>query len=211
MSRRPDTHRADATRAALRGAVTAGVLVLVAGCAAPAGTPTLSPTPTPASAPVPGPRPGASGHNDADVRFAQDMIPHLTQAEEVADVVLTKPGLSTELREVATGIQDRQGPEVARLRGWLKAWGATEAGEQDARSRAGVLTAQQLKNLHDADTLAAAKLYLEGMITHHEAAIALARDELAGGVSPEARELAQQVIDSRSAEIDGLRELLVGF
>lgn len=208
---------------ALRGAVAAGVLALAVGCGAPPGTPTAPPAATPPAATPPAatapqttsgspvPQPGVGAHNDADVRFAQGIIPHLEQAAEMGQILASKPGLSTELREVAAGIEARQAAEANQLRGWLKAWGSTEAGEQDAGGADGVLTAQQVKNLHDADTLTAARLYLTGMVAHHEAVIALARDDIAHGENPGARELAQGIVASRQAEIEGLGELLAGF
>lgn len=46
------------------------------------------------------------------------------------------------------------------------------------------------------------------MIVHHEGAIDMAEDELAGGENPDARQLASSIIESQSAEIAEMRELL---
>jgi uncharacterized protein (DUF305 family) len=43
------------------------------------------------------------------------------------------------------------------------------------------------------------------MITHHEGAVAMAKDELAQGANPEAKQLAQAIIDSQSTEIAEMR------
>ena len=54
----------------------------------------------------------------------------------------------------------------------------------------------------------AARLFLEGMIVHHEGAIDMAETELEKGQNPYALELAQQVIDGQSAEITTMNEIL---
>jgi uncharacterized protein (DUF305 family) len=46
------------------------------------------------------------------------------------------------------------------------------------------------------------------MIAHHEGAIDMAQDVLKDGVNPEARSLAQGIIDGQTAEITTLRNLL---
>ena len=51
-------------------------------------------------------------------------------------------------------------------------------------------------------------LFLEMMIEHHQGAVAMARDELAKGTNPEAKKLAQAVIDGQSAEIAEMRSAL---
>ena len=51
-------------------------------------------------------------------------------------------------------------------------------------------------------------LYLEGMIEHHEGAVTMARAELKDGENPQARELAQQILDAQEQEIDEMRGLL---
>ena len=62
-----------------------------------------------------------TGFDDADVLFAQSMIPHHEQAIEMADLALDPAsGASTAVRELATRIKAAQDPEIATLRAWLK-------------------------------------------------------------------------------------------
>jgi uncharacterized protein (DUF305 family) len=53
-------------------------------------------------------------------------------------------------------------------------------------------------------------MFLEMMIAHHEGAIADAQRELAEGVNPQAKELANQIIAAQTAEIDQMRQMLQG-
>jgi uncharacterized protein (DUF305 family) len=67
--------------------------------------------------------PAAGPHNDADVMFAQMMIPHHEQAIEMSDMILAKDGVNGEITELAQQIKDAQAPEIAQMRGWLAGWG----------------------------------------------------------------------------------------
>lgn len=46
------------------------------------------------------------------------------------------------------------------------------------------------------------------MITHHRGAITMAKDEVANGQNPEAKQLAQDIIDAQQAEITTMNQLL---
>ncbi len=62
--------------------------------------------------------------------------------------------------------------------------------------------------LKGADGAEATKMFLEGMIEHHKGAVAMAETELAQGTKPDAKNLAQTVIDAQNAEIQEMEELL---
>src|SRR5215208_6917054 len=58
--------------------------------------------------------------NEADVKFAQTMIPHHEQAIEMADAILTKQGVRSEITESAQRIKDAQVPQVEAMRGFWR-------------------------------------------------------------------------------------------
>ena len=60
--------------------------------------------------------------NDADVMFAQMMIPHHQQAVEMADLAPTRAN-DPELKDLAAKIKAAQDPEITTMKGWLTAWG----------------------------------------------------------------------------------------
>src|SRR5687768_3999229 len=66
-------------------------------------------------------------HNDADVTFAQGMIPHHRQAIEMSDMLLGKQGIDPELISLANEIKNAQGPEIETMQGWLQEWGASSS------------------------------------------------------------------------------------
>ncbi|AWK74218.1 DUF305 domain-containing protein [Rhodococcus oxybenzonivorans] len=66
---------------------------------------------------------GAAEHNDADIAFAQGMVPHHSQAIEMSDVLLAKQGIDPRVVDLAQQIKAAQGPEIEQLNAWLTAWG----------------------------------------------------------------------------------------
>jgi uncharacterized protein (DUF305 family) len=51
-------------------------------------------------------------------------------------------------------------------------------------------------------------MFLQMMIGHHKGAIEMARTELRDGVNPDAKALAQKIIDGQQAEITTMEQLL---
>lgn len=150
----------------------------------------------------------ASDRNDADVMFAQMMLPHHQQAVELSDVMLGKSGVDPRITSLAQQIKAAQGPEITTMQGWLQEWGAPAtmpAGQ--AHSMDGMVAEADVQALRDADGARADDLFLSQMIGHHEGAVAMAEDELADGRNAQATHLAQQVIDSQTAEIATMKSL----
>ena len=65
----------------------------------------------------------SADHNDADIMFAQMMIPHHKQAVEMSEMLLAKEGIPAQVVEFAQGVIDAQGPEIDRMNAMLEAWG----------------------------------------------------------------------------------------
>ncbi|WGW13670.1 DUF305 domain-containing protein [Saxibacter everestensis] len=156
----------------------------------------------------------SADHNDADVTFAQMMIPHHSQAVEMSDMVLAKDGLRPEVRDLAERIKAAQGPEITTMAGWLEEWGAaaTPEGkhgmEHGGPGMDGMMSEDGMKALDAADAESASRLFLEQMIKHHEGAVDMAKTERQSGSNPEALKLADKVISSQEEEIAEIRKLL---
>ena len=67
-----------------------------------------------------------AAHNDADVMFAQMMIPHHETALDMAKLAARR-ARSADVKALAARIPAAQGPEITMMRGWLTAWGAAES------------------------------------------------------------------------------------
>lgn len=159
---------------------------------------------------------GSTDHNDADVEFAQQMIPHHQQAVMMADLV---PGAdaSPEVVELAAQIKAAQAPEITLMRSWLKDWDESamgghdmgETGDSDEMDMGdGMLSGSAMRDLAKASGAEFDRLWLTGMIGHHEGAITMAETELADGKDAAAKKLARAIISAQEKEITTMKGLL---
>lgn len=149
----------------------------------------------------------------ADVMLAQMMIPHHEQAIEMSDLILAEDGASPEVVELAEQIKAAQGPEIEQMESWLEEWGVPAMrgdGHGAMGGMGGMLSEAEMEALEAADGAEAERLYLEGMIEHHEGAIAMAEQHQQNGENAEALELTASIIESQTAEIELMEELLAG-
>ncbi len=148
--------------------------------------------------------------NGADIMFVRMMIPHHEQAIEMADLVLETPGIDPAVIDLATDIKAAQGPEIAQMEQWLDEWGMPSMpdGHGGHGGMNGMLSPVELQRLADAEGDEATRLFLEGMIEHHEGAIDMADDVIDDGENAAVRGLADTIIVTQQAEIDLMRDLL---
>lgn len=153
--------------------------------------------------------------NDADITFAQGMIPHHRQAVEMAELA-TGRSENPKVLDLSTRIGAAQGPEIETMTRWLQAWGAGVPAEGDLDGMGGVkdggmggmMTPEQMQGLEQATGAAFDRMFLEMMVEHHRSAVGMAQVELAEGADPAALELAQTIIDTQRAEITEMETLL---
>lgn len=150
--------------------------------------------------------------NEADVAFAQGMIPHHQQAIEMARLAADRAA-SPEVKALATDIEAAQGPEIALMTGWLQLWGAavpedTAGMEHPGMEVPGMMSQADMQALEQASGAEFDRMFLDMMIRHHEGALEMARTEQADGQNADALALARQIETTQAVEIDAMRELL---
>ena len=154
--------------------------------------------------------PESSDFNDADVMFAQMMIPHHEQAIEMSDIALDpNTGASAAIIALATQIKGAQDPEISQMKNLLTTWGMpTEMGSMDHSSMMeGMLSLEEMDTLGQLKGAEFDKAWAKGMVAHHEGAIAMANDVLAHGKNSEILALANSVVSGQTAEIETLKPL----
>ncbi|MFI6423932.1 DUF305 domain-containing protein [Promicromonospora sp. NPDC050880] len=153
-----------------------------------------------------------TAHNDADVMFAQMMIPHHEQAIEMADVVLARPDAAPQVAELATQIKAAQAPEIETLGQWLDTWGAERTSEHGGHAGMdGMMSEDDMQMLADAAGPEADRLFLEQMIVHHQGAVEMAQEEVESGEDAGAVEMARTIVDTQAAEIETMEGLLASM
>ncbi|MFI1742175.1 DUF305 domain-containing protein [Streptomyces sioyaensis] len=209
-------------RLAAVGVLASGVLLLAA-CGSnvrTSGTDHGS-TSAPSAAKKSGANPAPGASNDADVTFAQSMIPHHEQAVEMARLADGRAS-DTEIKTLAAAIEKAQGPEITTMRGWLKAWGAPASsahsmpgmdhgsGGMDHGSGAmsGMMSAKDMTDLKAAKGTGFDKKFAQMMIGHHNGAITMAKDEQRNGRNATAKKLAGDVIKNQTAEVAKMNKIL---
>jgi len=154
--------------------------------------------------------PESADFNDADVMFAQMMIPHHEQAIEMSDIALDpNTGASAAVIALATQIKGAQDPEISQMKNLLTTWGMPmEMGSMDHSSGMdGMLSLEDMDSLGQLKGAEFDKAWAKGMIAHHEGAIAMANDVLANGKNSEILALANAVVSGQSTEIEILKPL----
>ena len=152
----------------------------------------------------------AAAHNQADITFASSMIPHHQQAVEMADMALAQTGNRT-VKQLATQIKAAQDPEIQTMTGWLTSWGASpmpSGHDMGGMGMGGMMSEQEMADLKKATGADFDRMWLQMMVKHHQGAVAMAKTQLDQGAYPEAKALAQAVIDGQSKEIATMTELL---
>jgi uncharacterized protein (DUF305 family) len=161
--------------------------------------------------------PADAEFNATDVGFAQGMIPHHAQAIVMADMALEQSS-DSDVTELATEIKAAQAPEIEQLTAWLTTWGQPvpdasggmdhSMDGMDGMMMSGMMSDADMARLGNASGTDFDTMWLQMMIQHHEGAITMARDEVAGGEYAATKAMAQSIITSQQAEIDTMNALL---
>lgn len=152
----------------------------------------------------------AEDHNASDVTFATEMIPHHRQALEMAEMASTRAS-NPEVVQLAEEIAGAQDPEIETMSGWLEAWGESvpeEMGGMDMGGMPGMMSEEQMQALEGSTGAAFDEMFLEMMIEHHTGAIQMAQTQQSDGQYPEAIELAEQIEEGQTAEVETMQDLL---
>jgi uncharacterized protein (DUF305 family) len=167
----------------------------------------------------------ATEHNDADVSFATDMIQHHAQALAMVDMTVGRD-LDPDVTTLAEDIRAAQGPEIELMVDWLNDWnepvpetvrdhvnaGHGDDGEMghegmDHGDMPGMMSAEDMDTLEQAPADEFQDMWLGMMIEHHEGAVEMAQEEVGEGRFQDAVELAGDIVESQTSEIEELEAL----
>ena len=126
---------------------------------------------------------GGANHNDQDVTFAREMVPHHQQAVELADLAATRAS-DPKVKALAARIKGAQDPEIRTMQGWLSDWDAA-ASDMGGMDHGGGGMADGGK----------------GMMSDAEAK----------GKHQPAKDLARSIQDTQAAEITEMQQIIAGL
>ena len=150
----------------------------------------------------------------------------------MSDLLVAKEGIDPRVVELAKQIKAAQGPEITTMQGWMSQWGmsampgmdhggmhgsATDSstpttsmmpGMGEMSGMDGMMSQADMDALKNAQGIQASKLFLTGMIKHHQGALTMAQDEIKNGQFPDAITMAKQILESQQKEIDTMNQIL---
>ncbi|WP_040336873.1 DUF305 domain-containing protein [Candidatus Blastococcus massiliensis] len=156
----------------------------------------------------------ATAHNDADVAFVQGMLPHHEGALRMAQLADGR-AYDPRVIDLANRIEAAQGPEIETMTGWLEEWGEPlpeeDMGGMDHGSGGMDMEGMTEEDMTALDSTSGAefdRMFLEMMIPHHQGAVDMAETEIADGSNPDAVDMAREIVESQTAEIEEMQTLL---
>ncbi|MET9951795.1 DUF305 domain-containing protein [Streptomyces sp. NPDC006339] len=153
---------------------------------------------------------GTGAFNDADVTFAQMMIPHHEQALQMAKLADGRAE-DPEIKKLVGEIEKAQDPEIQKMKSWLKTWGKPESpghGGHGGHGMAGMVSDTDMADLAAAKGKEFDRKFAELMIAHHEGAVQMAKTEQKDGKDAAAKKVADDVVRTQAAEIAELKKIL---
>lgn len=165
--------------------------------------------------------PASAPYNDADVRFATEMIPHHAQALIMVDMA-TGRDVSPEMTALLEQIRAAQAPEIEEMTDLLQEWeqpvpdnprdhGGMDHDEAGGTAdMPGMMDPEETEQLEGMSGPGFEQRWLEMMIGHHESAVELSERETADGEATDAIALAEDIVASQTAEIEQMRSMLDG-
>ncbi len=147
-----------------------------------------------------------------DPHFIEQMIPHHEDAILMADIALEK-SKRQEIKRLAQDIKRTQSEEIEQMRVWYKNWYGKDVPDVFSETGHGMGSGmmhmgmmgdatdiEQLKTTSDFD-----KDFIEEMIPHHQTAVMMAQMLEGTTNRPEMKQLARNIIDAQTREIDSMR------
>ena len=154
-------------------------------------------------------------YTGADIKFMQGMIGHHEQAVEMVALIPARTGRD-DIRLLGKRIDLSQVDEISMMKHWLAVRGQQVPGENalhmhGAMLMPGMLTPDEMTRLAAAKGTEFDRLFLEGMIKHHEGALAMVHDLFAtpgAGQDIEIFAFASDVDADQRMEIDRMGAML---
>ena len=143
-----------------------------------------------------------SEYSSEDIAFAEMMIPHHEQAIEMSEIAFLNTA-NPDVLQLAQEIKDAQSPEIDLMKSWDGVKASTHAGHM----MDGMLSESELSELREAKGKAFDVLFLNGMIKHHDGAIAMA-EEVVDSANKAVADLSASIIAAQKLEIEKMNELL---
>ena len=147
-----------------------------------------------------------------DLQFIDKMIPHHQGALMSSEHMISN-SKRPEIRQLYENIQKSQSEQIEQMQEWRKEWypdagqlpGMMGDGQTGSMMGSGMMegSMQGMMGGNVLDTM-----FLKMMIPHHQMAVDMSEEALSKAEHPELRNLAQEIRDEQSSEIELMQEYL---
>jgi uncharacterized protein (DUF305 family) len=137
-----------------------------------------------------------------DIMFAEMMIPHHEQAIEMSDLAFANT-TNSDVLALAEQIRGTQEPEIELM----KSWPGVDADGHAGHTMGRMLDESEMEMLRVSTGADFDRLFLEGMIRHHEGAIEMA-EMIIDSRNPEVAKLGKAIKNSQTTEVAELKVIL---
>jgi uncharacterized protein (DUF305 family) len=151
----------------------------------------------------------------ADVKFMQGMTHHHAQALDLTALIASRTSLE-KMKLLGQRIEISQSDEIKMMQRWLEVHGQSvprihEHHMAGAILMPGMLTPEEMERLEGAKGAEFDRLWLEGMIKHHDGALVMVEELFStpgAGQESEVFAFASDVLADQKAEIDRMAAML---
>lgn len=146
---------------------------------------------------------------DVDYDFVKGMIPHHQGAIDMATQLLASAQMSDKLKPLAEDVVAAQSSEIAFMQDWLVSYGEARpsADAEQIKAAYAAINATMMADMHGLSASGDVNRdFIDGMIPHHEAAVAMAKVLLQFSRDPALIKMAQTVISEQTREINVMRQ-----
>src|SRR5215216_5588751 len=147
-----------------------------------------------------------------DLQFIDQMIPHHEGALMSSEHMISNSKIP-EVRQLYENIQKSQSEQIKQMKEWRKEWYPDAAKQPSEMMDAGMtggmmgkgMMGRSMQGIMGGNVLDV--MFLKMMIPHHQMAVDMSEEALSKAEHPELRNLAQEIRDEQSSEI----ELMKGY
>jgi uncharacterized protein (DUF305 family) len=142
--------------------------------------------------------------------FAEMMIPHHQQAVDMSDLALAT-SKNAKVLDLAQRIKDAQSAEIVQMQSWLGTGDSDKMmGGHKGHDMGGMMSEEEMATLKSSTGVTFDKLFLEGMIAHHEGALDMAT-MIKDTNDQEVNSFGLNVVKVQTAEIVEMKEILASL
>jgi uncharacterized protein (DUF305 family) len=147
-------------------------------------------------------------HNEADVKFSLEMIPHHQQTIMIVDMASNK-ATTQQVKVVAASLLSAEEKDIQQMRGWLTAWNSPQPMDaaHGGHDMPGMVSQADIKALESATGEDFDKKWLALIVKHLENGVTMSQDVLQNGMHADTKALANEIVENQEKQIASVKAL----